>query len=204
MKKDLWLKKFIENFYPKLNVQGEELYQRGEGFKIIFESLLKKKDNNFAIIETGVTRALHEEWKDGLSTFLFLDFLNEFSGELYSVDIAKKSIKRARSLFGNNKSFNPVHSDSISWLSSKDLEHVDLFYLDSYDVSWNDDSLSSDHHLKEFKIIEPFLKKGSIVAIDDNIKKENLHVGKGSKIFKYLYDKNIYPIFDDYQIIYIW
>jgi len=53
-------------------------------------------------------------------------------------------------------------------------------------------------------VIEPFLKPGVIVAIDDNSRliETNLRTGKGRKIFEYLEQKGIYPIHDDYQIIY--
>jgi hypothetical protein len=86
----------------------------------------------------------------------------------------------------------------------EDLNTVDLFYLDSYDVKWNDDRLSAAHHLKEFQAIENHLKSGCIVAIDDNSRllENNQRTGKGRMIVEYLESKGIKPIYDAYQIIY--
>jgi hypothetical protein len=85
-----------------------------------------------------------------------------------------------------------------------DLDRVDLFYLDSYDVKWNDDHASADHHLMEFQIIEPHLRPGALVVIDDNSRflSNNQRTGKGHYIADYLEAKGIKPLYDAYQIIY--
>jgi hypothetical protein len=92
----------------------------------------------------------------------------------------------------------------VEWLQSQpDLEDVDLFYLDSWDVKWANDRDSAEHHLREFRSIEPYLKPGAIVAIDDNARfLDGRRTGKGRRIVEYLADKNGHPIYDAYQIIY--
>ena len=98
-----------------------------------------------------------------------------------------------------------VSAHVIAWLASlADLNTVDLFYLDSYDVRWHDDRASAEHHLKEFLAIEPHLKSGCIVAIDDNSRllENNKRTGKGRMIVEYLDAKGVHPIYDKYQIIY--
>jgi len=79
-----------------------------------------------------------------------------------------------------------------------------LFYLDSYDVDWNDDTASADHHLKEFLVIEPFIRPGCVIAIDDNSRwiDNNRRTGKGRRIVEYLYDRGHLPILDEYQIVF--
>jgi hypothetical protein len=70
-----------------------------------------------------------------------------------SVDIDSVACEAARNTINSDK-FSVAHSDSVTWLKQQtDLDQVDLFYLDSYDVDWNDDTASADHHLKEFLII---------------------------------------------------
>jgi hypothetical protein len=93
----------------------------------------------------------------------------------------------------------------VQWLEQQtDLAQVDLFYLDSYDVKWNNDSASAEHHLREFQTIEPRIQPGTVVAIDDNARFLNngARTGKGRRIVEYLEFKGIQPLYDAYQIIY--
>jgi len=106
----------------------------------------------------------------------------------------------------NSDCFHATCSDSVTWLQSlsDSLSSIDFFYLDSYDVKWADDHLSAEHHLKEFLVIESYLKPGTIVAIDDNsrFRDTGIRTGKGRRIVEYLEAKNIHPVYDRYQIIY--
>jgi hypothetical protein len=67
-----------------------------------------------------------------------------------------------------------------------------------------DDTQSAEHHLREFQTIEPHLKPGCVVALDDNSRWVNNHrrTGKGRRIVEYLQDQNHLPIYDEYQIIF--
>lgn len=208
-----WYDKFKIDYFPFLDVHVSHekrglvpgLYHRADGFDLIFSKLLELNKPAYQIIETGSTRNPNN-WKDGNSGVLFSEFVKCYGGFVRSVDINKEAVDAA------NQFIDPLYhksfcSDSVKWLSSlDDLESVDLFYLDSMDVKWTNDVDSAEHHLKEFRIIEPFLSKGKIVAIDDNSKfsQDNKRTGKGRAIYEYLKDKNIEPIYDGHQIIYIW
>jgi hypothetical protein len=126
------------------------------------------------------------------------------SGFVRSVDINQEAVDTANQ-FIDQQYYKSFCSDSVAWLASlEDLDTVDLFYLDSYDVRWHDDRDSAEHHLKEFQAIEPHLTPGCVVAIDDNSRllENNKRTGKGRMIVEYLESKGIYPIYDKYQIIY--
>jgi len=206
-----WSNTFKTNYKPFLNIHPSKryrgilrpLYQRANGFEIIFNELLKNKNQEFYIIETGSTRK-PGNWKDGNSGVVFSDFVSHHGGYVNSVDIDMRAVNAANE-FIDSKYHHATCSDSVEFLQKlEDKSKIDLFYLDSYDVTWEDDLPSAEHHLKEFKVIEPFLRNGTIVAIDDNTVwlETNKRAGKGRLIFEYLADKNIFPLHDDYQIIY--
>lgn len=213
-----WMNTFYEKYYDKLNPTNtvrkkgklktpadrgviNNLWQRSKGFELIFKLLLDKKSNNFNIVETGTLRKA-DNWWDGQSALLWTRFVESVGGTVKSVDIDPLACQKAKEVV-NSKQFTVTTMDSIEWLQKIDKSNIDLFYLDSYDCKWGKDQPSAEHHLNEFKIIEPFLKN-CIVAIDDNTKmlQSNARTGKGRLIYDYLKDKNITPIYDNYQIIY--
>lgn len=206
-----WLDHYRRIYYPLLNInfdgaQGvlaDGLYNRAVGFDVIFRLLLNQKQSNFNIIETGTLRT-PGNWMDGQSARLFTEFVDLYSGQMRSVDIDSKACSAARDAI-TSTNFSVTHSDSVEWLDSvNDLDQVDLFYLDSYDVDWNNDTASADHHLKEFKIIQPFIRPGAVVAVDDNSRwvNNNQRTGKGRAIVEYLETQGHLPILDEYQIIF--
>jgi len=208
---NIWLDHYRRIYYPLLNirfdgVQGvlaDGFYNRAVGFDIIFRLLLNQKQSNFDIVETGTLRT-PGNWMDGQSARLFSDFVELYGGQMRSVDIDSVACEAARNTITSDK-FSVAHSDSVAWLKQQtDLDQVDLFYLDSYDVDWNDDTASAQHHLMEFKTIEPHLKPGAVVAIDDNSRwvNNNRRTGKGRAIVEYLETQGHFPIMDEYQIIF--
>jgi hypothetical protein len=169
----------------------------------MFQKLLANNNPQYKIIETGTLRN-PGNWKDGQSAQLFTEFVDCYSGSVRSVDIDARAVDTANSAI-QSKNFKSHCSDSVAFLKQQtDLHEVDLFYLDSWDVKWENDSDSAEHHLKEFLAIEPHLKSGAVVAIDDNSRllTDNRRTGKGRRIVEYLEQKGIKPIFDHYQIIY--
>ena len=206
-----WLKHYRDNYYDLLNPQVsgakrgliEGLYQRAHGFNLVFAYLESLGQTEYHIIETGTLRN-PGNWKDGQSARLFTEFVDYHTGSVRSVDIDPAAVDSARAAIASDR-FKSTCEDSVLYLSTQiDLDRVDLFYLDSYDVKWNDDHLSADHHLREFLTIEPHLKPGAIVVIDDNSRflNSNQRTGKGHYIADYLETKEIRPIYDAYQIIY--
>ena len=206
-----WLDHYRQIYYPLLNIQFEGVqgvladgfYNRAVGFDIIFRLLLNQKQSNFNIIETGTLRT-PGNWMDGQSARLFTEFVELYDGQVRSVDIDLMACEAARDTIVSNK-FSVAHSDSVAWLQQQtDLEQVDLFYLDSYDVDWNDDTASAEHHLNEFSTIEPFVRPGLVLVIDDNSRWVNNHrrTGKGRRVVEYLETQGHLPIYDEYQIIF--
>ena len=206
-----WLDHYRRIYYPLLNINfdgahnilADGLYNRAVGFDIIFRLLLNQKQSNFNIVETGTLRTPNN-WMDGQSARLFTEFVDLYGGQMRSVDIDSMACQAARDTI-TSTNFSVAHSDSVTWLGTlTDLDQVDLFYLDSYDVDWNNDTDSANHHLKEFKIIEPHIKPGTVVAIDDNSRwvNNNRRTGKGRAIVEYLETQGHLPILDEYQIIF--
>jgi hypothetical protein len=141
---------------------------------------------------------------DGQSARLFTEFVELYNGQMRSVDIDSVACEAARNTITSEK-FSVAHSDSVAWLKQQtDLDQVDLFYLDSYDVDWNNDTASADHHLKEFLVIEPHIRPGVVVVVDDNSRwvNNNRRTGKGRAVVEYLEEQGHLPILDEYQIIF--
>jgi len=206
-----WLDHYRRIYYPLLNIQydgvqgvlAEGFYNRAVGFDVIFRLLLNQKQSNFNIVETGTLRT-PGNWTDGQSARLFTEFVDLYGGQMRSVDIDSVACEAARNTIISNR-FSVAHSDSVAWLQQQtDLDQVDLFYLDSYDVDWNDDTASAEHHLKEFMVVQPHIRPGTVVVIDDNSRWVNnsRRTGKGRRVVEYLETQGHLPILDEYQIIF--
>ena len=178
------------------------LYQRAQGFRRIFDLLEQKSQQSYHIVETGTLRK-PGDWKAGQSSMLFEQFVKFHEGCVTSVDIDVRACEAARSALDAN--FTTVNlGDSVEFLYNNDWSSVDLFYLDSYDVKWASPLPSAEHHLKEFHAIEKYMKPGVVLAIDDNsfLLEGNQRTGKGMLVYQHLLDQGIVPLYDDYQIIY--
>jgi hypothetical protein len=206
-----WLKYYRDNYYDLLNPQvsgakrglTEGLYQRAHGFNLVFAHLESLNQTEYHIIETGTLRN-PGNWKDGQSARLFTEFVQHHGGSVRSVDIDPTAVDAARGAITSD-CFESTCQDSVLYLATQlDLDRVDLFYLDSYDVKWDNDHDSAAHHLMEFQLIEPHVKPGAMVVIDDNSRflNTNQRTGKGHYIADYLAAKGIAPLYDAYQIIY--
>jgi len=206
-----WLEIYQRTYYSQLMPKSsgakrglvEGHCQRGDGFMLMFQKLLELQKSQYKIIETGTLRQPNN-WKDGQSAWLFTQFVKHHGGTLRSVDIDPAAVATANSYIADPCFFGHC-SDSVTFLKQQpDLHEVNLFYLDSWDVKWQNDSASAEHHLQEFLTIEPHLSVGTVVAIDDNSRllADNRRTGKGRRIVEYLENKNIFPIYDHYQIIY--
>jgi hypothetical protein len=206
-----WLEHYRTTYYPLLNINatGVEnilahgMYNRAIGFDIMWRLLLNQKSTDFNIIETGTLRTPNN-WTDGQSAALFTRFVEYHGGQMRSVDIDPEACDIAQG-FISSKQFTVTCSDSVEWLKQQtNLDQVDLFYLDSYDVDWNNDTDSANHHLKEFQVIEPFIRPSTVVAIDDNSRwvASNKRTGKGRVVVEYLESQGRVPIYDEYQIVF--
>jgi len=145
---------------------------RTETFRKIF-TYLDRFERPIWIIETGCVRQRDNWAGDGQSTILFDKYSESHSGSVvFSVDRDPQATALCRSLVSDRVR---IHTDdSIAWLKSltddppAELRYVDLLYLDSYDVDFDDPLPSAIHHLKELVAIAPLLSAGTLVAVDDS------------------------------------
>jgi hypothetical protein len=189
---------YFRDVYPKLGA-------RGNTFKQIFSHLDEFKDP--WIIETGTYREENNYTGDGCSTLLFDSYLNFRNvGALTSVDIDPDACKLA----GKSVTYPDsciVCSDSVEFLGEcVGNEGLALLYLDSYNITdWNNDWAPAAHHLKELFAAKNVIVPGTLIVVDDNIKTSTgKRLGKGRLIYELMDALGIKPLFDEYQIGWIW
>jgi len=154
------------------DIASPKLAHRTESFRKIF-TYLDGFDRPIGVIETGCVRQQDNWAGDGQSTILFDKYAEFHPGSVvYSVDLDPQATALCRSLVSDRVW---IHTgDSIAWLKSLTdhppaaLKHVDLLYLDSYDVDLDDPMPSAVHHLKELVAIAPLLSSGTLVVVDDS------------------------------------
>jgi hypothetical protein len=189
-------KSFVADVYtPKYS---SRLGKRSETFKAIFDYLESLKQDYYIILETGCCRIADNYAGDGMSTILFDDFVNFYDGHVYSFDITQQHVDLAKASVSSKTSITCADSVKSLFDLSKDTNFpkIDLCYLDSFDIDFANPHPSSMHHVKEFMAIQPKLKTGTLVAIDDHAH----GVGKGMYIEEYMKEIGIQPFFHDYQI----
>lgn len=175
---------------------------RADNFQFIFEYL--EKIESPVIVETGVMRADHGDMAfgdDGCSTFLFDQFINIHGGSFTTVDISENNCNHARSKISNKSTV--TCSDSIPFLWNFH-EKVDMVYLDSYDIEFKNPVPSQVHHIKELACLLKNIKKGSLIVIDDHDAFfTNGQIGKGTLVKEFMAQIGKTPIFENYQIGFI-
>ncbi|PRY98649.1 hypothetical protein BCM14_1482 [Jezberella montanilacus] len=127
----------------------------------LFMALDALNNKSAVIVETGSSA-----WGTN-STILFDAYCNSFGGHCYSVDIRPDPMLQLRRLVSNRTSL--YCDDSVSFLSTLTVPEnkIDLLYLDSWDVDWNDPIPSAIHGLNEYLTATRNLQSGSLVLIDD-------------------------------------
>ena len=123
-------------------------------------------------VETGTSRGKEKffffkkiNWKDGMSTLIFADFVSKIDGELHTCDISEKNINNAKDFtkeFSKNIFF--YIDDSINFLKNF-KSCIDFLYLDSFDG--HNVELASKHQLKEAQNALDKLNDKSIIMLDD-------------------------------------
>ena len=145
---------FLKNYNHPKNIRfGSFEYELIEAYK----------RNHKTIVETGTSRGKQKfwffskiNWKDGMSTMIFSDFVKDVGGRIYSCDIDNNNISNAKKFVKNNLDFITfVNDDSLNFLNSLNIE-IDFLYLDSLDAQVEG---ANEHQLKEIKIALPKLKK---------------------------------------------
>jgi hypothetical protein len=170
-------------------------FKRAKTFRKLFELLEEKNKDYYLILETGCSRAKNAYSGDGMSTVLFDEFVNFYDGQVISVDISEVNCNLARSLVSDKTKIFCDDSIKFLWGLNPPTD-IDLLYLDSFDINFNKPHPAMLHHLKELCAIAGKLKKGTIIAVDDNIEKS----GKGGYIVDFMENLGYKKVIDGYQI----
>jgi hypothetical protein len=117
---------------------------------------------NPVLVETG-TSAYGTD-----SSRLFDAFVDYHGGTFHSVDLDPVPSKRL--IFQHSRQSHFYIGDSVNFLKDE-LGHqtktVDLFYLDSFDVDWENPMAAAQHGLAEYKALYKYIKTGTVLVIDD-------------------------------------
>ena len=163
---------FIEKYNNSKNI-------RFKSFEKTLEICLKRNLKN--IVETGTARGKTKffffkkyNWKDGMSTPMFAEYVKHVNGVLHTCDISPKNIANARQFTKEFKDYIKFYTkDSLVFLRELN-ESIDLLYLDSLDG--HDPIAASEHQLKEAKIAIAKLHSKSLILLDDKGSKTNLSI----------------------------
>ena len=162
---------FLNKFNNKKNI-------RFSSFERTF--ILLKERNLKIIVETGTSRGKTKffffkkyNWKDGMSTPMFAEYVNIYKGELHTCDISKTNIENAKIFTKNLSNVSFYIKDSINFLKYFP-KSIDLLYLDSLDG--HDPIGASKHQLNEAKVVIDKLHSKSLVLLDDKGSKTNLSI----------------------------
>lgn len=181
---------FNERYYPNLS-------HRAETFTLMFSYLDNLNKDKYLIVETGTTRTI-DDFLDGNSTLMFDQYCQINNGITYTIDLDPEACKVARESTSNNTIV--CLNDSVKFLHEmSNPEQIDLLYLDSFDLDWNNPHPSAMHHIKELTTIYAKLKPGCLIVIDDNANGK----GKGQYVSEFLEQVGAKLYFDEYQVGYI-
>ena len=125
------------------------------------------------IVETGCARLAGNWAGDGQSTVLFDQYIRcrDTDSACYTEDISPESVAACRQLVSPRVTV--TESDSVAYLGSlaKTLvstgKHIDLLYLDSFDVDFVHFYPSAVHHLKELTAARIAITERTWVVVDD-------------------------------------
>lgn len=155
--------------------------------KGLTQALILLENKPALILETGTSA-----WGTD-STRLWAKYVNSFGGEFWSVDIR---VEASISLGDLGPKVHLITSDSVEFLrhfsDQKDIK-IDLAYLDSWDVDWSNPTQSAFHGYKEWEALQPLLKSGSIVLIDDTPRAEFLPPGVETLASKFISEFGVFP-----------
>ena len=159
------------------------------------------------ILETGTARGrfdinLPSICGDGASTLIFALWCSRNNAKIYTVDIDQKCIDNCKlniAALGLTDVVEFVVSDSVAFLQSCPLTHLQFLFLDSYDFDYNDPIPSQMHHLKEYLAVKNKLNDRCCILIDDC---GLPHGGKGRFVEKQLLEDKFILIESGYQHLY--
>ena len=124
------------------------------------------------IVETGCARARGNWAGDGQSSVLFDRYLEaRDGGRGWAIDLDPQATALCKELVSERIQVRTGDSvPQLRDLADELLElgrSIDLLYLDSYDLDWNNPTPSAVHHLKELVSIVSALRSDTLVMVDD-------------------------------------
>jgi len=172
------------SFLPIFDAEyAERLGMRGETMRQAFQILESARKDAYTIVETGCARA-EDNWRgDGQSTILFDRFVNHWDGSVLTVDINEEACAKLRTRVSGKVSVTCL--DSVRFLRELvryDRLRIDLLYLDSFDLDWQNPHPSGLHHLHELCAVMPRLSRGTLVVVDDSPRNVAMAQFKGKQV----------------------
>ena len=157
----------------------DKLDTRYKTFHKLFSIATDRKLKN--IVETGTSRGKDKfyylrpriNWKDGMSTILFAEYVKLNNGQCWTCDIDEKNIRNA-SLFLKDFDLqaNLIVSDSLKFLENFS-EKIDVLYLDSHDGNLPG---ANEHQLREAQLSLNKMNLNGLIMLDDKGKKTELSI----------------------------
>lgn len=192
----------FQNWQTYWSAVSPSLEKRKDTFAQIFNYLCSLREP--IIIETGTYREENNYTGDGCSTLLFDNFIGCLGkGKLISIDIDPQACELAEK---TTKNAEIICGDSVETLGGLEGS-VDLLYLDSYNIDdWYNDWAPAAHHLKElFAAKNLLVSNKTLIVVDDNLIGPNgQRLGKGRLIYELMSSIGIDPVFDNYQVGWLW
>jgi len=199
------------------NYACPRLAHRADTFRYAFEHLSQLK-RPVCIIETGCVRNAETWAGEGQSTVLFDRFSEYNQGSIiHSVDISPDSTSMCKAIVSGNVQVHTM--DSVYFLRRKcaelihPIKHIDLLYLDSFDVDFDEPHESAMHHMKELLAATPMISPSTLILIDDSPSSASFFMengfmklasnskisGKGKYVAAYMESIANKPVIQSYQ-----
>jgi glycosyltransferase involved in cell wall biosynthesis/predicted O-methyltransferase YrrM len=182
---------------------GPSLHQRAATWEQVFRHLLALGKDAYRIVETGCIRRA-DDWTAGQSTVLFDHFVQLHGGRVISVDIAPKHCELARRTCSTATQI--VQHEAVQFLHHYARENpasIDLLYLDSLDIDWNNPHPAALQQFQEFTAAAPALHSGSMIVVDDH-RNDDGRPGSSLYLAAYLTQVGAKQLIDDYQAAWEW
>jgi len=169
------------------SVLWDQLGKRLEAFQLVADLLPPAP----RIVETGTIRKVGNWVGDGQSTIVWDHLAAQTNGLVVTIDIDPVGAHLVDVLGLSHTT--AVTGDSVDTLRRMS-GNVDFLYLDAYDIDFNKPEPAQKHHLKEICAAWHLLRKGSLVAVDDNMD----HAGKGLQVAEFLDAHNAVELLNGY------
>lgn len=141
-----------------------DLADRKQGLRLAIHAL---EELPATIVETGTSA-----WGVD-STRLFDAYVKTFGGQFWTLDIRPEPSRRLSNQLCIYS--QAIIGDSVNSLQKLRLagQTVNLLYLDSWDLDWENPKPAANHCFKEWRAALPICARGTLVLIDDTPKTLN-------------------------------